>query len=133
LIAHLGLSDRVTLAGSVSDIPDFLATCSIVVLPSHSESLSNALLEGMAAGRAIIATDVGANRRVLGHCGLIVPPGDDRALADAIQELMTDQNRMIAFSRAAKQRASSHFSRERSVRQFESLFQSAVMAKRLAA
>lgn len=133
LITSLKLQERVRLAGSVSDIPGFLASCAIVVLPSHSESLSNALLEAMAAGRAIVATDVGANRRVLGPWGLIVPPGDDQALAEAIRELMADRDRMIAFGKGAKKRAISHFSRGRSVQQFESLFQSVRMAKRRAA
>jgi glycosyltransferase involved in cell wall biosynthesis len=133
LIASLGLRERVKLAGSVSDIPGFLASCPIVILPSHSESLSNALLEAMAAGRAIIATDVGANRQVLGPCGLIVPPRDDRALAEAIRELMADRDRMMAFGQAAKRRAISHYARRRSVQQFESLFQSVRMARRRAA
>src|SRR5262249_49168284 len=85
-IQQAGLADRFRLRGAVPDVPGFLATLDIAVLCSHSESMSNALLEYMAAGRAIITTDVGCNARVIrnGIDGLIVPPGDDSALERAI-------------------------------------------------
>src|SRR5204863_5523296 len=63
LHADLGLGDRFILRGSVADVAGFLRTVDIAVLPSHTEGMSNALLEYMAAGRAVVATDVGANAR----------------------------------------------------------------------
>src|SRR5205823_6080644 len=56
LIADLGLTGRVTLAGAVADVPAFLAGLDVAVLPSHAEGMSNALLEYMAAGRPAVAT-----------------------------------------------------------------------------
>ena len=87
-----GLSDRFTLVGPVADVPGFLSTLDVAVLCSHSESMSNALLEYMAAGRAIVATDVGANGRLVRHGreGLIVPAGDDAALAGALGRYLSD-------------------------------------------
>src|SRR5262249_15656057 len=59
LHAELGLGDRLKLRGSVADVANFLRSVDIAVLPSHSEGMSNALLEYMSAGRAVIATDAG--------------------------------------------------------------------------
>ncbi|WP_197529071.1 glycosyltransferase [Aeoliella mucimassa] len=67
IIDSLGISDQVKLLGSVDDIPSFLATLDVAVLPSRAEGCSNALLEYMAAGRPIVATDVGGNSIALGH------------------------------------------------------------------
>ena len=50
-----GLTARFLLRGAVENVPEFLARIDIAVLPSHSESMSNALLEYMAAGRAIVS------------------------------------------------------------------------------
>src|SRR5207244_3660743 len=61
LIKELGLEDRFALPGSVADVPAFLAHLDVAVLCSRSEGMSNALLEYMAAGRAIVATAVGGN------------------------------------------------------------------------
>ena len=90
LHAELGLGDRFVLRGSVADVPAFLRSVDVAVLPSHSEGMSNALLEYMAAGRAVIATDVGANATLVRDRkdGLIVPPGDEAALVGAIGELL---------------------------------------------
>src|SRR5262249_6656265 len=60
LTRGLNLQDRFVLRGAVSDVPAFLATLDIAVLCSRSEGMSNALLEYMASGRAIVATRVGA-------------------------------------------------------------------------
>src|ERR1700722_14504073 len=75
----LDLGNRFVFRGSMADVGEFLRTVDIAVLPSHSEGMSNSLLEYMAAGRAVIATAVGANPELIrnGKDGLIVPPGDE--------------------------------------------------------
>src|SRR5207253_6144073 len=77
-ITGLGLAGRFRLRGPVADVPAFLGEIDVAVLPSRAEGMSNAVLEYMAAGRAVVATDVGANARLLGGgaCGLLVPPED---------------------------------------------------------
>jgi glycosyltransferase involved in cell wall biosynthesis len=123
-----GLKDRFALVGTVSDVPGFLAGLDIAVLCSHSESMSNALLEYMATGRAIVATDVGSNARMVrpGREGLIVPQGDDAALTGAIGRLIADPALAQSLAAAARDRAAAEFSRGAMVRRFEEFFASLV-------
>src|SRR5581483_3720513 len=89
---RLGLGDRLQLPGSIADVPGFLSDLDIAVLSSRAEGMSNAILEYMAAGRAIIATAVGATPDLIedGIHGLLVPPNDADRLAEAIRRLLLD-------------------------------------------
>jgi glycosyltransferase involved in cell wall biosynthesis len=122
--AQLGLGERFILHGSVSDVPGFLRRMDIAVLPSHSEGMSNALLEYMAAGRAIIATDVGANRQLLdgGNCGLLVPPANTAALVDAITELLANPLRAANLGAAARRRVQELYSRQAMCQRFQHFY-----------
>ncbi|MBP3953985.1 glycosyltransferase [Gemmata sp. G18] len=124
LHAELGLGNRFVLRGSVSDVPGFLRGVDIAVLPSHSEGMSNALLEYMAAGRAVIATDVGANARVLdgGKCGVVVPAGDSAAVVSAIGELLANPLRAAGYGAAARRRVGTEYSREAMTKRFEAFY-----------
>jgi glycosyltransferase involved in cell wall biosynthesis len=122
----LGLGDRFNFLGPVSEVPAFLRGVSIAVLPSLSEGMSNAVLEYMAAGKAVVATDVGANRVVLGDTGMIVPPGDDAALADAILTLLNDPAETARFGTAARARAEERYSRAAMCRRFEAFYRGLV-------
>jgi glycosyltransferase involved in cell wall biosynthesis len=126
--SELGLGNRFVLHGSVADIPRFLGSIDIAVLSSRAEGMSNAVLEYMAAGRAIIATDVGANQRMLIHDvhGLLVPPGDTSSLAGAIAELLSNPERARRLALAARRRACEDFSREAMVRRFEDFYEGLV-------
>jgi glycosyltransferase involved in cell wall biosynthesis len=118
----LGLRDRFHFLGSLADVPAFLDSVRIAVLPSHSEGMSNSLLEAMAAGKAIVATNVGANARVLGDAGVIIPPRDDATLAAALRNLIDDPARVANLGRAAQLRVEAHFSREKMVERFENFY-----------
>jgi len=122
------LADRFSLRGAVADVPGFLGSLDVAVLCSHSESMSNALLEYMAAGRAIVATDVGSNATVVRHEreGLIVPPRDDQALQDAIKRLLAQPTLARSLAIAARNRVAAEFSRDEMVRRFEDFFVSLV-------
>ncbi len=124
LHAELGLGDRFVLRGSVPDVPNFLRSVDVAVLPSHSEGMSNALLEYRAAGRAVIATDVGANAKLLddGRCGLLVPPNDGAALVGALGALLANPLRAAGYGAAARRRADSEFSRGAMRARFESFY-----------
>ncbi len=126
LHANLGLGDRFVLRGSVADVPNFLRRVDVAVLPSHSEGMSNALLEYMAAGRAVIATDVGANARLLddGRCGLLVPPNDETALVDALGTLLANPLRAAGHGAAARRRVGAEFSRAAMTKRFEAYYRS---------
>ncbi len=128
LHAELGLGDRFVLRGSVPDVANFLRTVDVAVLPSHSEGMSNALLEYMAAGRAVIATDVGANAKLLdgGKCGLVVPANDPDAVVTALGELLANPLRAAGFGAAARRRVNSEYSRDAMTKRFEAYYKGLV-------
>jgi glycosyltransferase involved in cell wall biosynthesis len=125
LAAGLGLAGKFRLCGAVADIPDFLSRLDVAVLPSRSEGMSNALLEYMAAGRAVVATAVGAapEQIVDGAHGLLVPPNDPAKLAEAIGLLLRDPARARRLGEAARRRARERYSRPAMVRRFEDFYQ----------
>jgi glycosyltransferase involved in cell wall biosynthesis len=124
-LAHdLGLGARLALWGSVADVPAFLAGLDIAVLPSLSEGMSNALLEYMAAGRAVVATAVGGNVGLIedGVTGLLVPPGDAPRLAAAIARLLSDPVLAARLGAAARRRVEKRCGRAAMVRRFETFY-----------
>jgi glycosyltransferase involved in cell wall biosynthesis len=125
LHAELGLGDRFVFRGSIADPAAFLRTVEVAVLPSHSEGMSNALLEYMAAGRAVVATAVGANPTLIdsGKNGLIVPPNDPAAVADAIASYLARPLMAAAFGAAARRKVEAEYSRAAMTRRFEDFFQ----------
>jgi glycosyltransferase involved in cell wall biosynthesis len=127
-----GLAERFTLPGSASDVPGFLAGLDVAILCSHAEGMSNALLEYMAAGRAIVATAVGAASELIedGVHGLLVPPGDAVPLADAIARLLGDRNLAQRLGAAARRRVLEHYSRAAMVRRFEDFYEGLIPASR---
>ncbi len=80
----------VQLVGSVEDVRPYLASADLFVQASLEEGMSNALLEAMAVGLPIVATDVGGTREAIGDDGLLVPAGDARGLAGAMQEVLSE-------------------------------------------
>ena len=103
---RLGVADRVNLMGQRSDVPTLLSAMDIGVLASHEEGFSNALLEKLAAGLPVVATDVGGNPEALEgmpDCFLVRPQDPEdlaRGLRDAVGRLgADDQNRKIRQSR----------------------------------
>lgn len=128
LHGELGLGDKFVFRGSVPDVASFLRTVDIAVLPSHSEGMSNALLEYMAAGRAVIATDVGANAKLVQHDanGLIVPPNDEEALVAAIGRYMANPLRAAAYGAAARRCVEANYSRDAMRKRFETFYRDLV-------
>jgi glycosyltransferase involved in cell wall biosynthesis len=120
--ADAGLAGRFELPGSVADIPGFLGGVDVAVLPSRAEGMSNAVLEYMAAGRAVVASAVGATPEVVGDAGLLVPPGDDGALADAIARLLREPDLSRRLGVEARRRARERYGREAMVRRFEDFY-----------
>ncbi|SDE31970.1 Glycosyltransferase involved in cell wall bisynthesis [Rhodospira trueperi] len=84
LISDHGLGGQIGLLGMRNDVGRLLATYDGFILPSLTEGLSLALLEGMAAGLPVVATAVGETPLVVGDDGWLVPPRDPAALADAL-------------------------------------------------
>ena len=83
--------ESVLLPGARSDVSAWLAAADVVALPSRWEGMALTMLEAMATGRSVIASDVAGARDALGHgAGALVPPEDPSALADAIAERLLD-------------------------------------------
>ena len=121
LHADLGLGERFRLLGSVKEVPGFLAGLDIAVLPSHSEGMSNALLEYMAAGRPIAATDVGAAAKLLdrGACGVLANSSGDGDLVEALGRLIDDPDTARRHGDSARERVSFIYGRDAMRRRFE--------------
>jgi glycosyltransferase involved in cell wall biosynthesis len=97
--------------GHCGDIPTVLARSSIVCLPSYREGLPKSLLEALAAGRPIVATDVPGCREavIAGENGLLVPPRDPHRLAEALATLIRDGDMRARFGRRSRQLAEAEF------------------------
>jgi glycosyltransferase involved in cell wall biosynthesis len=121
----LGLRDQVAFVGARADIPDVLAALDVVALPSHTEGMSNTLLEAMAAARPIVATAVGGNLDVLEDevTALLVPPRDPPALATALLRLVEDKATAARLGRAARRKAEADFGLDRMVARHMDLYQ----------
>ncbi|MBU4185795.1 MAG: glycosyltransferase, partial [Proteobacteria bacterium] len=95
--------------------------------PSRNEGISNTILEAMATGLPVIATDVGGNPELVkhGHSGLLFPPGDCEALVDALNFYIEQNPHMIEIhGRNARERAVREFSLNRMVKEYETLYKS---------
>lgn len=124
LACELGVGDRVFFAGCRTDMAELLPELTISVLPSHTEGLPNAVLESMAAGVPVVATNVGGIPEVIEHeiTGLLVPPHHPGALASAISRLLKDPALAASLATEAKRAAKERFSVGRMVRETENLY-----------
>ena len=87
ILARANASDLAWLPGARNDVPDVLRAFDVFVLPSLAEGISNTILEAMATGLPVVATDVGGNRELIDHekTGMLVASNDVDALAQAIE------------------------------------------------
>src|SRR5204862_1480161 len=92
--ADLGLCRNVEFLGRRADVEQLLASTDIATLVSVREGIPRAVLEAMASGLPVVATDVPGTREAVRHreTGLLVPPGDVQALADALAFLVAHPN-----------------------------------------
>lgn len=95
LIAEKGLTDRISMPGNVNDIADRIGRARIFTLTSNTEGMPNSIMEAMALGIPVIATDCpcGGPATLIEHGvnGLLVPVGDAFALADAFRRIFEDR------------------------------------------
>lgn len=117
-VRELGISEKVVFLGPRTDVPCLLRCMDVFVLPSHEEGSSNALIEAMACGMPIVATDVGGNPEVLsfGRFGLLVPARDPQALASAIERATQLGSPVLQKAREAVEFVRSNYSAAEMVR-----------------
>jgi glycosyltransferase involved in cell wall biosynthesis len=122
--AHLGLASAVHFAGEMTDVRPALAAMDVFVLPSVAEGMSNALLEAMAAGRAVVGTAVGGTGEVIedGRTGILVPPGDVTLLAMQLRGLLANPGRGEFLGAAARRAVGQRFGAPAMVRRLEHVY-----------
>ncbi|MBI3834499.1 MAG: glycosyltransferase [Planctomycetes bacterium] len=128
---ELGIADRVLFIGHCSDVPSFLRALDVYVCCSLGEGMSNALLEAMAAGLPIVATDVGDNTTMIrnGIDGIIIPPGDSDTMALTLHTQVRDEDLRMRLAVAARHRAA-NFDLGKMAGGYESLYRNMVEARK---
>jgi len=125
---ELGLGEKAKFLGDRRDIRALLAAMDISVLTSRSESLSNAIMESMAAGVPVVATRVGGNPELVrdGETGFLVSPGKEEELVTALDRLLAQSSLRTEFGQRGRDFAQAHFGvdamREQYVHMYERLF-----------
>jgi glycosyltransferase involved in cell wall biosynthesis len=125
-IAEQNQTDHVHLLGPFDSVDELLAAADLFVLPSYEEGMSLALLEAMAGGVPIVATDIPGNRELVRDAqeALLVPVRNAEALAAAISRIFSHPTLAGQLAQAARQRAQTHFSLPRCLREHQTLWES---------
>ncbi len=123
---HAGWKDRVLFLGRSNSVSQVLNAMDVYVLPSLTEGINNSLLEAMATGLPILATETGGNPEVVigGESGLLFPVGNDACLAEQILLLQENSEWRRRLGESALSRVWSEFSIQSMVRRYESLYES---------
>jgi glycosyltransferase involved in cell wall biosynthesis len=126
LAAELGLLDSAFFIGRCNRIADLLAISDVCVLSSKGvEGFSNSILEYMAAGRPVVATDVGGAREAVvdSETGYIVKPEDFETMATRLISLLNEPETAWAMGEQGRKRVLEHFSCEAQLRGIEELYE----------
>lgn len=126
----LGLEKRVIFLGDRRDIPAILASLEFTALPSATESLSNAILESMAAGVPVVAYQIGGNPELITkHTGLLVRPNDVEAFAEAMGGLLNGASQRAELGRNARAFAQTNFNMDKVRGRYEELYRDLLQQK----
>jgi glycosyltransferase involved in cell wall biosynthesis len=120
-----GLADRVRFLGHREDVPDLLAAADLFVFPSLYEGLGGAVIEAMALGLPIVASDIPVMREVLevDRNALLVPSASPRALADALEDLLDHPAKARSFGARGRAIFAERFTLDRGVERMTELYE----------
>ncbi len=120
----LGLEKNIFFFPNTADTRKLLSAMDVFVLPSLHEGLGLALMEAMAAGVAVVGSDIGGIKSLIQHrhSGLLVAPGDAQGLAEAIVELLKDPQKRKLFADSARNFIAKDFSQEEMVFRTEGMY-----------
>jgi starch synthase (maltosyl-transferring) len=124
LAERLGVADRVRFLGRRDDIPSLLAACDVFALPSLYEGSSLALLEAMAAQRAVVSSAIPGTDELIedGRTGLLVQPGNPEALATALARVLDDTRLRESLAAAGRERAEREFGSASAARRVAAIY-----------
>lgn len=133
LLRKIGIGRNVLFAGERDDIPTMLSLMDISVIPSLSEGFSNTILESMAAGKPVVATNVGGNAEAVidGKTGILVPPADPTALARSMVTLLKNRELAKKIGESGRQRVVKQFTLHQMILAYEEIFHFAIKRKKL--
>ena len=119
----LGVSDRFTITGVVSDVENYLADADIYVASSVFEGLPLSMLEAMSAGLPVISTNVGGVPDIIRHeeNGVLVPFGDKEGYVAAMKKLATDPDQRMAYAEASR-KLSQTYDEANTIKGYEALY-----------
>ncbi len=127
---RLGIGERVLFLGDRRDIPAVLASLDVAVLTSDSESLSNVILEAMAAQLPVVAYCVGGNAELVNEeRGALIDAGDEQAFAAAVERLLASPSLRAQLGRNARQFAEENFHLESIRARYEQCYQTLLEKK----
>lgn len=131
LLEQAGCADLAWLPGERGDVPEILRGLDCFALPSLAEGISNTILEAMASGLPVVATDVGGNRELIeeGTTGTLVSSGDVQAMAREIVALARNRERAQDMGRAGRLAVERKYSMAAMVRQYQGLYDRCLAAK----
>jgi sugar transferase (PEP-CTERM/EpsH1 system associated) len=124
VLGQAGLAELAWLPGTRSDTPELLKAFDLFVLPSLAEGISNTILEAMATGLPVVATNVGGNPELVadGTTGRLVPRDDPAALAAALESYVDEPAGLRVHGEAARARVEAELSLARMVEQYDRLY-----------
>ena len=133
LIRKFNLESCVHRLGVRRDIGDLLNISDVFVLPSLWEGLANVLLEAMACGVPVVASDISSNREVVEHdkTGLLFPPQNAAALAAAIERVVSDPLGMRPMAQRGRETILTKFDLTRLVKQHQDFYQSLLQNEKI--
>lgn len=122
---------QVRFVGHAANVNELLACFDVFWLGSDFEGQSNSLMEAMAAGLPVVASDIAPNRELVVHeeCGILAPVGDRAAFAKATERLLADAELARRLGQAAQQRMREHFSVELMTSAYAQLYRDVVQEK----
>lgn len=134
LASELGVAERITFAGRVDNVPEWLAVLDLFVSPSLEESFGIAAIEAQAAGLPVVGTRVGGLLEVLndGEDALLVERADATALAQAMARVLDAPELASRLAAAGRRNVEDHFAIDRTAREHEALYRELLAQEGLA-
>ena len=121
---ELNIKKDVYFLGKRTDVPAIISSLDVSVLSSTNEGFSNVIMESMAAGKPVVASNVGGSKEMIkdGITGYLVPPADSNAMANAIMDLLKSPEKAVAMGGMGRKVVQEKFTVETMVKKYEELY-----------